>query len=66
MKTNEAIKAYGRTILCTIPLIPLIQKINKNKRSYIADSYGEKISIKNIKNNNTLKKVFNFLRQKNY
>ena len=31
MKTSEAIKAYGKTILCKTPLRPFMQKINKNK-----------------------------------
>ena len=29
MNTNEAIKAYGRTILCKKPIKPIINKINK-------------------------------------
>ena len=31
MKTNEAVKAYGRTVLCKIPLKPFMQKIEKKK-----------------------------------
>ena len=31
MKTNEVVKAYGRVVLCKIPLKPFIQKIEKPK-----------------------------------
>lgn len=31
MKTKEAIKAYGRTVLCKIPLKPFTEKIIRNK-----------------------------------
>ena len=42
METNEAIKAYGRTILYTLPLKPFIQKINENKSPNITDNFAEK------------------------
>ena len=64
MEINEAIKAYGRTILCTLPLKPFIQKINENKSPNITDNFVEKISFENIKSNYILNKVFNFLREK--
>ena len=31
MQTNEAIKAYGRTILCKTPIKPVMNNINKNR-----------------------------------
>ena len=47
MNTSEAIKAYGKTILCKIPLKPFTQKINHNIDKKPIDKNTE--NIKKIK-----------------
>ena len=58
MKTNEAIKAYGNTILCKIPLKPFMQKINKKIIIKVQkEKNTEKIEKENKNNEELMKKV---------
>ena len=55
MKTNEAIKAYGNTILCKIPLKPFLQKINRKIVKVQNEKNNEKIE-ENKNNEESIKK----------
>ena len=64
MKTNEAIKAYGRTILCKVPIKPFIGEINKNIVNYKKEQHEKKEKIEKNGNLNITGKKLS-LKEKN-
>ena len=59
MKTKEAIKAYGRIVLCKIPLKPFMQKIEK-KKLIIHPKINPKIKPMDV-NNPTMKNIQSYI-----
>ena len=59
MKTNEAIKAYGRIVLCKIPLKPFMQKIEK-KKIIMHSKLIPKIKAMDV-NNPTMKNIQSYI-----
>ena len=50
MNTDEAVRAYGRTMLCKVPVKPFMEKINKQKEHHEKNEKHEKNQKKNEKN----------------
>ena len=64
MKTNEAIKAYGRTVLCKIPIKPFMGKIISNSVNYKKEKQEKKEKSEKNENLNVIEQKLS-LEEKN-